>query len=160
MGSSSEKKHKSSHRDKGKDGDGSSKRHKSSHSHRSSSKKHDRAEAEGNDGDFEWVEKVAYVPAIKPPTRAPVDSYGTFNPGERTLEGGVGLSSGNVGSLTDGFGEGEDGSSAAGSFGGGITGGDDLFSSMGVERKRREVKEKVDPTVSLEFHTIPHLNQS
>ena len=151
MGSSSEKKHKSSHRDKGKDGDGSSKRHKSSHSHRSSSKKHDRAEAEGNDGDFEWVEKVAYVPAIKPPTRAPVDSYGTFNPGERTLEGGVGLS-GNVGSLTDGFGEGEDGSSAAGSFV--IAGGDDLFSSMGAERKRREVKEKVDPTVRPQHHSL------
>ncbi|KAL8293038.1 hypothetical protein RQP46_000732 [Phenoliferia psychrophenolica] len=149
MGSSSEKKHKSSHREKDRDGDGkdsSSKRHKSSHSHRSSSKKHDRAGGD-DDGD-EWVEKEAYVPAIAPPTRAPVDTFGTFNPGQRTMAGdGVGLSA--VEGLTDGFGEGEDGSSAAGNFGGGISGGDDLFSSMGVERKRREIKEKPDPTQTM-----------
>lgn len=144
-----DKKHKSSHRDKDRDSK-DSKRHKSSHhrsSHSSKSRKHERADA--SDDDDEWVEKKTYTPAIAPPspTRgAPVDSYGTFSVGDRKMTSdGAGLTA-SVSSLTDGFGEGEDGSSAAGSFGG-IP--EDLFSAMGTEVKRREIKEKPDPTVRL-----------
>lgn len=145
---SSSKKHRSHHHD---DKDDDKKRHKSSHR---SSKKHHRDAASDDDDDDQWVEKVQSAPAIAPPspTRgAPVDSFGTFSVGDRkTMSDGAGLTAPQP-SLTDGFGEGEDGSSAVGGRGAGAFGGissGDLFSDMGTERKRREIKEKPDPTVS------------
>lgn len=146
---SSSKKHRSHHHD---DKDDDKKRHKSSHR---SSKKHHRDAASDDDDDDQWVEKVQSAPAIAPPspTRgAPVDSFGTFSVGDRkTMSDGAGLTAPQP-SLTDGFGEGEDGSSAVGGRGAGAFGGissGDLFSDMGTERKRREIKEKPDPTQTM-----------
>ncbi|KAM0753560.1 hypothetical protein T439DRAFT_341984 [Meredithblackwellia eburnea MCA 4105] len=160
--SSSSKKHKShhsshSHRDDNKDRDRDSKRHKSSHRdrdhHRSSSsrKPHRSKDKDQESEEDEWVEKPQPQTTNFSATSAPpVDSYGTFNVREpRATSDGIRLSA--AGSMTDGFGDGEDGSSSVGGRGGGAFAGlredeGDLFSSMGVERKKKEVNQKPDPS--------------
>ncbi|GAA5997468.1 uncharacterized protein JCM10292_000868 [Rhodotorula paludigena] len=122
--------------------------------HRSSRDKRDRrdVDAADNDGDDdEWEEKAPEGAAAPPAQgqRPPVDSVGTFEIGSMpTAQGLRRLEQEN---LTDGYGEGDVGGSS--SRGGGLfglpqTGQDhaDLFGSLGTERKRREPKEKVDPT--------------
>lgn len=134
------KRHRSSRDERDKD---SSSRHKSSsstshrHGHRSRRDK-------GEEDDDEWVEKDAAPPAtassaLPPP---PVDTVGTFSVGAIGHERSGGLSALSGSAMTDGYGEGD-----VGEPGGG--GDQDLFSAMGSERKRREPKEKVDPSVSL-----------
>lgn len=133
------KRHRSSH-GSSRDKDRSS---KSSHSSHRSSRK-DKATEDDED---EWVEKDAPQPSFSssllggagaaslPPP--PVDTVGTFTPGQSSAHGGLERLSGAA--MTDGFGEGD-----VEEQGGGMG---DLFSAMGTERKRREPKEKVDPSV-------------
>ena len=149
----------------------SSKRHRSSkhdqqdkhHRHKSSSKlsKHDSEKdkrRQDDDDDDEWVEKQASIPSISASllstersttttttttSAPPQDSYGTFSVGEMRAStlGGLGSTS-NQDNFTDGYGQGENGTTPGGSMLG------DLFSNMGTERKRSQPKEKPDPTVS------------
>lgn len=142
------------HRSNRDDGDRDSKRHRSSHlstskdkdrksssSHRSSSRKDKESDED------EWVEKAAPPPSFSssllsstlPPP--PVDTVGTFTPGQSTSSTSGRLEGLSKGAMTDGFGEG-DVEDQGGPVG-------DLFSAMGTERKRREPKEKLDPTVRL-----------
>ncbi|GJN94250.1 hypothetical protein Rhopal_007324-T1 [Rhodotorula paludigena] len=122
--------------------------------HRSSRDKRDRRDvdaADNNNDDDEWEEKAPEGAAAPPAQgqRPPVDSVGTFEIGSMpTAQALRRLEQEN---LTDGYGEGDVGGSS--SRGGGLfglpqTGQDDadLFGSLGTERKRREPKEKVDPT--------------
>jgi hypothetical protein len=131
-------------------------RERSGHSS-SSKRRHDVSKGDEDDDD-EWVEKAPSPGAQQQkeePLRPPVDTVGTFEVGSmpsaaslRRLEGQ---------DMTDGFGEGDVGGSS--SRGGGLFGlpGDgekgqseaDFFGSFGTERRRKEPKEKVDPTVRL-----------
>ncbi|ORY55951.1 CwfJ C-terminus 1-domain-containing protein-like protein [Leucosporidium creatinivorum] len=132
---------RSSRDDRDKDSSrSSSSRHKSSSS--SSHRHHHRSRNDKEEeDDDEWVEKDAAPPAtalsaLPPP---PVDTVGTFSVGAIGHERSGGLSALSGGAMTDGYGEGD-----VGEPGGG--GDMDLFSAMGSERKRREPKEKVDPS--------------
>lgn len=130
----------------------SSSHHSSSHSSKKSSshssKKRHRSRSPEED---EWIEKAPSLPSTSSTfttrTAPPVDTIGTFTVGDTTK----GLSSLSSANMTDGYGEGEEGSSTYGGRGGGQFGkvDDDLFSSMGIERKRAEPKAKIDPTVCL-----------
>lgn len=138
-----EKRHRSSRDDRERSSHSSSSRRdksSSSHSHRHRSSRRD----EKGDED-EWVEKDAppapSAAALAPP---PVDTVGTFTVGEIRREDSGALQPLSGAAMTDGYGEGDVGEP------GGTGGGEmDLFSAMGTERKRREPKEKVDPTVRL-----------
>lgn len=144
-------KDKKSHRKHHKDDDDSNSRHKkhrSSHHHSS------------DDGD-EWVEKKEPPTSSTSSSKPPIDTYSTFTPGAsssiRDSRDGSQISLQPLAKegLTDGYGDGEDGSSKMGTFGLGDdeSGERDLFGLMGVERKRKEPKEKLDPTVCL-FYMI------
>lgn len=150
-GSSSSK--RSRRDDNERDKDGHRHRHRSDKSSSSSSKhRSSHRRDKGDDDDDEWVEKEAAAPSVAasllqaPATDTmappPKDSYGTFSVGEMRAStlGGVGLTTAEE--MTDGYGEGENGSSKTSEALG------DLFSNMGTEQKRRQPKEKVDPTVS------------
>ncbi|GAA5979489.1 hypothetical protein JCM5350_003922, partial [Sporobolomyces pararoseus] len=157
------KKHSSSSRNRDRDDDNStssrsSKRHRSSKDtsssrHRSSSRK-DKDEQRDEEDEDEWVEKESTEPT---PAKPPVDTIGTFTVGESSSIGGR-LEPEN---LTDGYGEGEVGSSSTRSGGGGMFGlgsrgkeegaqGEmDFFGGFGTEQKRREPKEKPDPSQTM-----------
>ncbi|GAA5822164.1 hypothetical protein JCM3770_005071 [Rhodotorula araucariae] len=161
------KRHRST-KDDDKDADRSSRHKHSSSSRRDRSRSRDRdskhsrhsstrdvapAHATKDASDDEWVEKEAAVPTgqVKPP----VDSVGTFSVGSMPTAQGLRRMEGV--DLTDGYGEGDVGGSSA--RGGGLFGelpqggGDgaeaDFFGSFGTERKRKEPKEKPDPTQTM-----------
>ena len=114
-----------------------------------SSKRH-RSSKRATSSEDEWVEKEA-PPTAPAPTGPPIDTVGTFTVGQMTMRGEV--AGEDLPSLTDGYGEGGDGGAEFASVV--PTGGaGDLFSEMGVERKRREPKEKVDPTVRSSVHSL------
>lgn len=125
----------------------SSKHHKSKRSHKDDEerdskrlRKHIRREKRREeDSDDEWVEKEG--PAAVP--GKPVDTYGTFTPG--VVDASPQVAGANrlavEPSMTDGFGEGD--------TGGILGGGEDMFSSMGTERKRKEPVAKPDPSVTI-----------
>lgn len=167
------KKHSSS-RNRDRDDDNStssrsSKRHRSSKDssssrHRSTSRK-DKEEQGDNEDEDEWVEKESTEPTPATTTsKPPVDTIGTFTVGESSSTGGRLEPE----DLTDGYGEGEVGSSSNRSGGGGMFGlgsrgkeegaqGEmDFFGGFGTEQKRREPKEKPDPSVSgiLREHSV------
>ncbi|GAA5902277.1 uncharacterized protein JCM6883_001353 [Sporobolomyces salmoneus] len=166
--SSKSKSRSSSHRDRDHDDNRSHKRHRrddghssSSHKHRSSSsRKHREDEEEEED---EWVEKESETTTQETTTgKAPVDTVGTFTPGEGSGASGGGLARMEPENLTDGYGEGEVGSSSsraggAGMFGvpgsesakSGAQGEMDFFGSFGIEQKRKEPKEKPDPSQTM-----------
>jgi hypothetical protein len=117
-----------------------SKRHDKVDSKRRS--KHHDKRADDEDDEDEWVEKES-APVIATSTR-PIDPpTSTFSVGSRASLGGF-SDQGGSSSLTDGYGEGEVGDST-GSQVGGADG--DFFGSLGIERKRKEKKVGVDPTV-------------
>lgn len=144
---SSVKRHRSSKSHGDDDRSSKSSKH---HGKSSSSRKSKHDQTQDDDDDDEWVEKqddsisiaasllsTANTAASGPPT----DKYGTFSVGEmRASTLGASLSAQE--NMTDGYGEGENGTTPGGAMLG------DLFSNMGTERKRREPKEKVDPSVS------------
>lgn len=126
--------------------------------HSSSSKRRHDVSKGDEDDDDEWVEKAPSPGAQQQkeePSRPPVDTVGTFEVGSMPTAASLRRLEGE--DLTDGFGEGDVGGSS--SRGGGLFGlpGDgkagqsdaDFFGSFGTERRRKEPKEKVDPTVRL-----------
>ncbi|BGP03951.1 Complexed with Cdc5 protein Cwf19 [Rhodotorula toruloides ATCC 204091] len=128
-------------------------RERSSHSS-SSKRRHDVSKGDEDDED-EWVEKAPSPGAQQQKEqqpRPPVDTVGTFEVGSMPTAAGLRRLEGE--DMTDGFGEGDVGGSS--SRGGGLFGlpGDgkegqdeaDFFGSFGTERRRKEPKEKVDPT--------------
>ncbi|GAA5983741.1 hypothetical protein JCM11641_001740 [Rhodosporidiobolus odoratus] len=141
------KKHRSS-RDKHDDDDDrrrSSKHSSSSRSHRHSSSKKGKEPVQ--DDEDEWVEKPQEAP-----TQPPVDTVGTFSVG--SMPTAQGLRRLETEDMTEGYGEGDvGGSNSRGGdmFGLGGAEGDggneaDYFGGFGTERKKKEKKEKVDPT--------------
>ncbi|BGP52158.1 Pre-mRNA-splicing factor cwf19 [Rhodotorula kratochvilovae] len=166
-GDHSSKRHRSS-RDDDKDRDRSS-RHKhtssskrdrsrsrdrdSKHSRRSSTRDVANRDSRKDTSDDEWVEKGADTPAVQ--AKPPVDSVGTFSVG--SMPTAQGLHRMEAADLTDGYGEGDVGGSSA--RGGGLFGelpqGEgasaeaDFFGSFGTERRRKEPKEKPDPTQTM-----------
>ncbi|GAA5943623.1 CWF19 family protein [Sporobolomyces koalae] len=154
--SSSDRKHR--HRDDDRDSSHRShKKHRSSNDknsssgrHRSSSKRSkDKAASDSED---EWVEKESDLPAAKPP----VDTVGTFTVGD-VPDNSAGLNRLEPENLTDGYGEGDVGGSSnrgGGMFGiapgkEGAEGEMDFFGGFGTEQKRKEPKEKPDPSQTM-----------
>lgn len=133
-----------------REGSSSHSKHSHSHSHKhkstSKSSSHRRKHDSEPDED-EWIEKPA-ASSVPAGTGPPIDTYSTFTPGaSRSLADGTSLTAAKLEpSLTDGYGEGEL-EDDAGEFGPskGRTG--DFFGDMGIERKRKEAKVGVDPTV-------------
>ncbi|GAA6006736.1 hypothetical protein JCM11491_003164 [Sporobolomyces phaffii] len=179
MGSDSRKHSSHSHRERDRDGDRDSHRSSSDRrkerrtrdddrdpdrsssrahkKHRSSRDKSSRStHPDDEDGD-EWVEKDAVaVPAVA--ARPPVDTVGTFTVGD--VPTASHLHRMEPENLTDGYGEGDVGSSSTSARGGGMFGlagsardgaeGEmDFFGGFGTERKRREPKEKPDPSQTM-----------
>lgn len=108
---------------------------RSKHSHTPSRSRE--AAAPTSNSDDEWVEKPTQsVAPIDPPTS-------TFTPSNRAQFL-------NLADQTDGYGQGEVGDTATTSESRG-----DFFSDMGIERKRKEKKQGVDPTVSCTFPSHP-----
>ncbi|GAA5884276.1 hypothetical protein JCM6882_002206 [Rhodosporidiobolus microsporus] len=133
---------KSSHRsDRDRD-----RHHSSSSSSRRKDKKRDDDPVEEED---EWVEKGAEQPQVEQ-TKPPVDSVGTFSVG--TMPSAQSLRRLEAEDMTEGYGEGDVGGSSSrggGMFGlgEGAEGGEaDFFGAMGTERKKKEPKQKADPT--------------
>ncbi|GAA5942426.1 hypothetical protein JCM3775_006984 [Rhodotorula graminis] len=145
----------STRRDRSTSRDRSHKSHSSrrdvDHKHRSRSAKHP-AHAQDNDDDDDWVEKDAPAPAAP---SAPVDSVGTFSVGSMPTAQGLRRLEGH--DLTDGYGEGGVGGSSergGGLFGeipkGEGAGGEmDFFGSFGTEKRRKEPKDKPDPSQTM-----------
>ncbi|GAA5970020.1 hypothetical protein JCM21900_003962 [Sporobolomyces salmonicolor] len=123
----------------------------SSHRHRPPSSSSKRRAPEEDEEDDEWVEKDAPPPAPAAPS-APVDTVGTFSVGSMPTVAGLRRTEGE--NMTDGYGEGDVGGSSSrgggmfglGEGGEGGQGEMDFFGGFGTERKRREPKEKVDPS--------------
>lgn len=126
------------------DASSSSKKHRSRDDRDSHSSKRHRSSKRAASPEDEWVEKAPSSTAPAP-TGPPVDTVGTFTVGAMTMRGEAARE--DLPSFTDGYGEGGDGGAEFASVvpAGGVG---DMFSEMGVERKRREPKEKLDPTVS------------
>ncbi|GAA5944983.1 hypothetical protein JCM1841_005425 [Sporobolomyces salmonicolor] len=126
----------------------------SSHRHRPSSSSSKRRAPEEDEDDDEWVEKDAPPPAPAAPS-APVDTVGTFSVGSMPTVAGLRRTEGE--NMTDGYGEGDVGGSSSrgggmfglGEGGEGGQGEMDFFGGFGTERKRREPKEKVDPSQTM-----------
>lgn len=127
-----------------------SKRHDKHDSERSRKRRHTGGDDKHDDDKDEWVEKkepasLAAVSDVATSSRRPLDPpTSTFSVGSQPSLGG--FSGGNVGSLTDGYGEGEVGDST-----GGMGTDSDFFGALGIERKRKEKKAGVDPTVSSRY---------
>ncbi|GAA5830440.1 hypothetical protein JCM3766R1_002720 [Sporobolomyces carnicolor] len=127
----------------------------SSHKHRSGSSKRHR-ERDGDEDEDEWVEKESDATA---PSGPPVDTVGTFTVGT-VPSSSAELSRMEPENLTDGYGEGDVGASGSNSRGGGMFGvpgggapgaqGEmDFFGAFGIEQKRKEPKEKPDPSQTM-----------
>ena len=116
------------------------------HPRRSRSDKH-AAQHHDDDDDDDWVEKTDSTAA------APVDTVGTFSVGSMPTAQGLRRLEGH--DLTDGYGEGGVGGSSergGGLFGeipkGEGAGGEmDFFGSFGTEKRRKDPKDKPDPSV-------------
>ncbi|GAA6060871.1 hypothetical protein JCM10212_006251 [Sporobolomyces blumeae] len=163
--SSSDKKHRSSSkRDDDNDGDPSRshKRHRSNRdrdserpkSTRRTSYSSKRDRGDKDESEDEWVEKDAEEP-VAVVSKPPVDTVGTFSIGEMPTT--AGLNRMEPENLTDGYGEGEVGGSSSrggGLFGvpsgrDGAQGEMDFFGGFGTEHKRKEPKEKPDPSQTM-----------
>lgn len=130
---------KSKHRDRDdetrdRDGKRIKKEHRISSSHHSSSSRHkrDRPVPAAEEED-EWVEKPSELPPASAPGGEPEHAPVPALSGEREERDGAGL-----GLLARDEQAGGDGTSG---------GSGDWFSSLGTERKRKEIKRGVDPTV-------------